>query len=165
MAGVSKYTEEDRGKVYFSLQLNDGNVKRTSRELGYPESTVRQWKKDFVENGPPAADVVEEVSNQFVVVGERIQFKALLRAEKMVDDPGTPLKLAELTALSGMLTDKLNAARGLATQRVEHKHTLPSADEARELLRGFASELIEMSASRDGEIIDAEIVEIKALHP
>jgi transposase-like protein len=165
MAGAKKYTESDRAAVYFSLQVNDGNVKRTARETGYPESTVRLWKKDFATKGPPSADAIEEVSSDFVADGERIRNKALLRAEEMVDDRSTNLKLAELTALSGMLTDKLNTARGLDIRRVEHQHHLPDAEEARELMRGFASELIAMSAARDGEIIDAEIVETKSLTP
>jgi transposase-like protein len=165
MAGVRKYTESDRAAVYVSLQVNDGNVKRTARETGYPESTVRLWKKDFSTKGPPSADAVATVSADFVADGERIRNKALLRAEEMVDDRSTNLKLAELTALSGMLTDKLNTARGLDVRRVEHQHRLPDAEEARELMRGFASELIAMSASRDGEIVDAEIVETKSLTP
>jgi transposase-like protein len=163
MAGVSKYTESDRAAVYFSLQVNAGNVKRTARETGYPESTVRLWKKEFSEKGPPSTDAVEAVSSDFIADGERIRNKALMRAEKMIDDTGSNLKLAELTAISGMLTDKLNVALGLATKRVEHQHHLPSADEARELLRGFADEMAALTAERDAEIIDAEIVEQRAL--
>jgi transposase-like protein len=165
MAGASKYTEADKAAVYVLLQVHAGNVKRTARESGYPESTVRQWKKDFSEKGPPSADVVAEVSQDFIADAQRIRNKALLRAEEMVDDRSKSMRLAELTALSGMLTDKLNTAQGLDVRRVEHQHHLPDAEEARELMRGFASELIAMSASRDGEIIDAEIVETKSLTP
>jgi hypothetical protein len=163
MAGVSKYTESDRAAVYFSLQVNSGNVKRSARETGYPESTVRLWKKEFSEKGPPAADAVEAVASDFVADGERIRNKALMRAEKMIDDVDSNLKLAELTAISGMLTDKLNVAQGLATKRVEHTHTLPTADEARELLRGFADEMRQLASERDAEIIDAEVIEQRAL--
>ena len=42
MAGRAKYTEEDRAKVFVLLRTNDGNVKRTSREAGVPENTVRR---------------------------------------------------------------------------------------------------------------------------
>ena len=163
MAGRSKYAEADRAAVFVVLGVNEGNVKRTARETGYPESTVRMWKKEFAEKGPPSSDAVEEVSSNFIADGERIRNKALMRAEAMIDDKGSNLKLAELTALSGMLTDKLNVALGLATKRVEHQHHLPTADEARELLRGFAEEMAVLTASRDAEIIDAEIVEQRAL--
>lgn len=163
MAGVSKYTESQKASVYLSLQVNAGNVKRSARETGIPESTVRLWKKDFAENGPPNTDVLEAVSSDFIADGERIRNKALKRAEKMIDDEDSKLKLAELTALSGMLTDKLNVAQGLATGRVEHQHHLPSADEARELLRGFAEEMASLSAAHDAEIIDAEVIEQRAL--
>jgi transposase-like protein len=165
MAGVSKYTEADRAAVYFSLQITGGNIKRTAREAGYPESTVRGWKKDFAENGPPSAEAIEEVSSDFIKDGERIRNKALDRIEQVLDDPLSKPKLAELNTTVGVLTDKLNTARGLDVKRVEHQHHLPDAEEARELMRGFASELIAMSASRDGEIIDAEIVETKSLTP
>jgi transposase-like protein len=165
MAGASKYTESDKAAVYFSLQVNDGNVKRTAREAGYPESTVRQWKKDFSEKGPPSAEALEEVSSDFIKDGERIRNKALDRIEQVLDDPLSKPRLAELNTTVGVLTDKLNTARGLSVQRVEHQHHLPPAEEARELMRGFASELIAMSAERDGEIIDAEVVEIKSLNP
>jgi hypothetical protein len=40
------YSKGERACVFLSLAANRGNVKRTARETGVPESTVRLWRNE-----------------------------------------------------------------------------------------------------------------------
>ena len=51
----ASHSNADRSLVYTTLLSNDGNVKRTARETGINETTVRRWKKEFLTT-PPAQD-------------------------------------------------------------------------------------------------------------
>ena len=63
MAGKSQYSDSDKARVYTTLLANEGNVKRSSRETGVPEATVRRWKNEFEENPPPVEVVAEAVAD------------------------------------------------------------------------------------------------------
>lgn len=156
MAGRATYSESDKARVYVVLTANDGNVKRTSRETGVPENTVRRWRNDFKQDGPPPTDAVEEAAQDFVGDAERVRNLALARIEKLIP---TSEKLNELNNTVGILTDKIDRARGLDTRRIEHTHHLPAADEVRELMSGFVEGMKELSRAREAEIVEAEIVE------
>ena len=153
---ASKYSEADKARVYVLLATNDGNVKRTSRDSGLPESTVRMWKRDFEINGPPALD--EEIQAEvgdFVGEAVTVRWKAL----RVLDSKIADAKPSELIAVIGVLTDKIDRARGLAIGRVEHVHALPSPEEIRESLGAALQGVLEAAKQRQFEIVDAEIVE------
>jgi transposase-like protein len=149
------YTDDDKVKVYVALAANEGMVKRTARETGIPESTVRRWKKEFAEN-PPAIEDIERAVGNFVEDADRVRGKALLLIEKRID--AGDAKVNELNNTVGILTDKIDRARGLTDHKVEHTHRL-DASELRELMSGFVQDMKALSAAREAEIIDAEIVE------
>jgi transposase-like protein len=163
------YTEADKAQAYVVLTTNDGNVKRTARDTGIPETTVSRWKKEWAEKGPPAVDQVEAAVGAFVDRATSVRDDALtvidLKIQLLKKDPDKA-KLAELTTVLGVLDDKITRAQGLATGRVEHVHALPSGDQlVAPLLEAFAA-VKQLTAQREGEVIeDAEfsIVEPKAL--
>jgi transposase-like protein len=162
VAARATYTDADKAKVYVVLTTNEGNVKRTARETGVPENTVRRWKKDFEENGPPSTEEVErEVTNflEEAVSVRDLSLQALrLKVELLLKDPDK-VKVAELTTLMGVLTDKIDRAAGLALGRVEHQHTLPPVEEMAAQLGSALRLAIEAADRRDVEIIDAEFEE------
>jgi transposase-like protein len=163
------YTEADKAQVYVVLTTNDGNVKRTARDTGTPENTVRRWKKEWAENGPPSTEEVEVAVGAFLDEAVELRGLALTALRRKVDlllkDPDK-VKVAELTTLMGVLDDKITRAQGLATGRVEHVHALPSGDQlVAPLLEAFEA-VRQLTAQREGEVIeDAEfsVVERKAL--
>ena len=57
------------------------------------------------------------------------------------------------------MDDKIRLASGLATKRTETVHTLPSREEMKELMGGFAEGLVEAAEARTGEIIEVEAEE------
>lgn len=159
MAGRATYSEDDKARVYVVLLANDGNVKRTSRETGVPENTVRRWKKQFEKDGPPAEEKVEEAASDFLEEADTVRFMALRRIKELIPESN---KIGELNTTVGILTDKIDRVR-LPNKQVDHVHHLPPADEIRELMAGFAQGMAELSRARDEEIVDAEIVEKPAL--
>lgn len=164
MAGRATYTEEDKTRVFVVLAANDGNVKRTSRETGVPVGTIRSWRTQF-ESNPPDTSQLEIAVGDFV--GEATSLRKLglealrKKVELLVKNP-EGVKVAELTTLVGVLTDKIDRASGVS-QKVTHEHHLPPADEVRDLMRGFVDTMQELSRAREEEIVEAEIVEQPAL--
>jgi transposase-like protein len=159
VAARATYTDADKARVYVVLASNDGNVKRTSRETGVPENTVRRWKKEF-EESPPTTDLVQEAVGDFVGDADRVRHKALLAIEKKIDSGDA--KVGELNNTVGILTDKIDRARGLDVKRVEHEHKLDPSS-VREALVGFMQDMHQMSTAREVEIVEAEVVEQAAL--
>jgi transposase-like protein len=163
------YTEAEKAAAYVVLTTNDGNVKRTARDLGYPENTVRRWKKDWEQNGPPSTDELEVAVGAFLERATSVRDDALtvidMKLQLLKKDPDKA-KLAELTTVLGVLDDKITRASGLATSRTEHTLALPSGDElVAPLIEAFKA-VQQLTAQREGEVIeDAEYsdVERKAL--
>lgn len=158
------YTGADKAQVYVVLTTNEGNVKRTARDTGVPENTVRRWKKEWAENGPPSTEEVERAVGEFLDEAVEVRGMALevvrLKLELLVKDPESA-KVGELTTLIGVLDDKITRASGLATSRTEHVHRLPSGEELREALLEAFRPVQQLTQQREGEVIeDAEYVEI-----
>lgn len=153
------YSDQDLARLYVSLSANEGNVKRTARDTGIPESTVRSWKKKWDDGeAPPQADVELAVTT-FTEDAERVRDKAL----KAIEEKIPTAKVGELTTLVGVLDDKITRARGLATGRVEHVHALPDADEIRRTLGAVLQGTLQAAAAREEDIIDAEVIEEQAV--
>lgn len=160
MAGRRQYSEDDKAKVYVVLAANDGNVKRTARETGVPENTVRRWRNEFQE-APPRTELVEQAMGDFVEEAESVRNLALARIKDLIP---TSTRINELNTTVGILTDKIDRARGLGeTRTVKHEHELTSSDELKALMGGFVKEMRARASEREEEIQDAEIVEQAAL--
>lgn len=165
MAGRSKFTEADRAKVYFALQASDFNVKATARETGFPVTTVRRWRDEFRDGiNVPTEEAVTQVADAHVAKIDEVRDLTLTKIEDKLNS-GEPLKLSELSTTFGILDDKSTRAKGLATSRVEGQIALPSREELSQALMSALQHGIEQATGRQQEIIDAEIVEPKALPP
>lgn len=151
------YSDDELARLYVTLHTNEGNVKRTTRDTGIPESTVRSYKKKWEENGPPALDQIEQAVVEYVGTMERTRDLALQRMhERLEADKGT---LPQIATVFGVLTDKIDRARGLPSGTVEHKHTLPSPDEIRATLGALVEGAMAAHQEREEDIIDAEFAE------
>lgn len=147
----------DKARVYAALLSNDGIVKRTARDTGINETTVRRWKREFEEN-PPPIEALEEAKGDFIADAKRVRNKAVLEIERQID--AKEFKGAALVTVVGVLDDKITRVEGPVTKhQVDHVHHLPSADEARELLGGLLTGAIESGRTRQADLIDAELME------
>lgn len=146
------YTDEDRGRVFLALTVNQGNVKRSARDTNVPVSTVRLWKQDWEKQGPSQEIVVaaQAQAEVFAEDAERIRSKALLEYERKVDEGDVSAK--DLMVGVGVLSDKINMARGLA--RKEPQDTQVTVDRAvmRELAAGFVQGALADARERESEI-------------
>jgi len=158
------YTDAEIASVYVVLTTNEGNVKRTARDTGVPENTVRRWKKKWESEGPPQLDEIEQVATDMISEAERVRDLALRKIEdRLREDKGT---LAQIVTAYGVLTDKIDRARGIgSSHHHEHKLTLPSPDEIRATLGALVEGVQAGHAVREDEIEDAEIIEQPALLP
>jgi transposase-like protein len=157
-----RYSDEDRARAYVVYTANGGNVKRSARDTGLPEGTLRGWMRDWDENGPPL-EMVEKIANfagEFVEDASRIRDLALSELEVQIRRG--EVKAAQLVATVGMLQDKINMAKGLATSRTETVHALPPAEEIADALGTALQAALHAAQMRDGEIIDAEITALSA---
>lgn len=161
MAARKEYTDEERARVFVTLTTNQGNIKRTARDTGLPVSTIRNWRNEWEESGPPDTALVEAASGTFVENAERVRDKALDVLESKLND-ATP---SALVATIGMLQDKVSIARGLATSRTETVHSLPPAEDIAKTLSAAFQAALDVSQQRDDEIIDAEITALEPAAP
>lgn len=160
---MATWSDEDKARAYVALAANDGNVKRTAREIGVPENTLRRWRDDWQQNGPPQTEDVEMAMGEFLEEASNLRGRALLalklKVEQLIKDPKA-VKVAELTTLVGVLDDKITRASGLATSRTEHVHTLPSPDEIREALGQVFQGALDAAKQRAEDIQDADFTEV-----
>lgn len=160
MAGRTTYTEADKARVFVVLTANDGNIKRTARETGVPESTVRNFKREFEQN-PPSAELVEaEIeTGDYTVDLEVIRTELALALRREIPH----MRGKDLAVALGIVDDKLTRARGLATERTETVHRLPSPEELALAGQMLAQGAIEAARQRQQEIVEANVRQQPAL--
>jgi transposase-like protein len=56
--GKRRYSDQDRAAAVAAVTANGGNIQRTARQLGIPETSLRQWVK--AERHPEAAQMSVE---------------------------------------------------------------------------------------------------------
>lgn len=150
------YSDSDRALVFAELTVNEGNIKRTARNLSIPVSTVRYFKQQWEVEGldPKVAEALPAVYEENLERMERVQSKLLAAIEQALDD-GT-LKGKDLLTGFGIFTDKIRALKGLDTKKVEHTFELPDPEKVREIFGGVVQELVGAARDRAAEIEDAE---------
>lgn len=165
----SKYSASDRAVVYAGLEANDGNIKRTARETGYPISTIRDWKQAWERKGieSEVADALPLVVTDFVEDATRVRNKLLMRLEQLADKGD--LTGREIVPALGMLTDKIRAYSGLADVK-QHLHVveIPALNELEARLGGALEQLVSVGNQRQAEIdevVDLEPSQFRELQP
>ena len=163
MSGKSQYTSDDRITVYLALVSNDGNVKRTARDTGFSETTVRRWKKEFDTNPPDREAVVEAVeSGDYVDKLRSTRDEALKWLRKKIPDASA----RDLGTIYGILTDKLARIEQVGSDTEHHHfHHLPPSDEVAELLTGLSQGAISDTRRRQTELEETKLREQPALMP
>lgn len=153
------YSDSDKALVYAELEMSDGNVKRTARNLNVPISTVRYFKQQWQEEGVPreVEEALPAVVKEFVDDAERVRDKLLIALEQKVDS--RDINAREIVTALGVLTDKIRAMRGLDARKVEHSISLPDATEMRALFQGVIQEVVGAAQTRNDELEAADIVE------
>jgi transposase-like protein len=150
-----EWDDESKATAYVIWISNGKSVRQTARETGIPVSTISYWGKDWEKNGPPA-NLTEKIANnvyEFIAHASSVRETAMLKLEELI--PQAEVKqLSAIATVVGIMDDKIRLANGLATKRTETVHTLPSKEEMRELMSGFADNLVSAAEDRSADIIE-----------
>ena len=153
----TEWSDEDRAAAYVVWIANDKNIRRTARETGIGHTTVAYWAKGWEKNGPPEA-LDAKITNsayEFVHHASSVREKAMKKLEELIPEAEVK-QLSAIATVVGIMDDKIRLASGLATKRTETVHTLPTRDEMKELMSGFAEGLISAADDRASETVQIE---------
>lgn len=151
-----RYSAEDKAAIVATLAANNGNVKRTARELEVPEQTVRDTKRTQEQRNLPTA-VAEAVPVIALDMADRVKTvrdRLLTEIENQVERG--ELKGSALVTAFGILFDKARILDGLATDRKEVVNTGPSPEELAKEVASYIGRTLAAGSQRDEEIQDAE---------
>ena len=157
MAGSNRrtFSEADKAAGLVTLAANDGNVKRTARDLGVSTVTVRRWRDQAQHGQGPSQALVGAATDTFVADATRVRNKAMALIEAKLDKgEGT---LSDLNRVYGTATDKINVAKGLPTSRTETVTNEQSREDMARLMAATIAGAIEAARTRS-EVIEATVV-------
>jgi transposase-like protein len=179
----SPYMKREVAQVLSMLMLNDNNVGWTSRESGVPQSTIRSWRRTYLEVADEdITDLHKEIyelmqtsgtkqiqdSYEIADVGKTILLTNLKRIkDAQRKDKKYILKPNEATmvnTIAGTWQDKGDRGMGKPTTIVENKTA--SIEEAEANFEKWLPQMIEASIMRikeldttEDSIVEAEVVE------
>lgn len=158
-----KYQDSDRQMVYAGLAVSGGNVRRTARDTGYPEQTVRDWKKRWEAEGAPevVASGAVPIVDQFYEKARTLRDLLLVKLEERIaaDDITTKDVITSI----GILTDKIRLIEGLPTNRTENVSKGMSPEELGAAIGSLAKGALEAAKERQSDLNVIEGNTLKAL--
>jgi len=154
------YTEHDQARVAVTLQANEGNVKRTARDLDMPHMTVRDWKAKWEREGYPAPveELLPEVRSEQIATFEDARNLALTVVYEKLESRNVSAR--DAAWIVGVFTDKIRLIQGQATNRTETVQALPDAKELAKELAAYIAGTVDAAQLRNDEIDDAEWKEV-----
>ena len=157
MSKRTEWTDEDRAAAYVAWISNDKNIRATARQCGLGHTTLAYWVKEWEKNGPPENldDKIRATAYEFVHHASSVREKAMRKLEELIPDAEVK-QLSAIATVVGIMDDKIRLAQGLATKRTETVHTLPTRDEMKELMSGFADSLVTSAEDRAMDVVQIE---------
>lgn len=153
----TEWNDEARAATYVQWIACDKKIRETSRITGVPHATVAYWAKQWEKDGPPEHLDVEIRKNayEFVDHANKVRKQAMEKLEELIPDAEVK-QLSAIATVVGIMDDKIRLAQGLATKRTETVHTLPTKEEMKELMSGFADSLVSAAEDRAAETVSIE---------
>jgi hypothetical protein len=153
----TEWDDEAKAITYVQWIACDKRIRETSRVTGVPVATVGYWAKQWEKDGPPETMDVEIRKNayEFVDHANRVRKQAMEKLEELIPDAEVK-QLSAIATVVGIMDDKIRLAQGLATKRTETVHTLPTKQEMKELMSGFADSLVASAEDRSKDTIQVE---------
>lgn len=163
-----QYTKLDRAKVYWQLNANGNNLKRTAREMGVPVPTIRAWRKkwdageDIPEALPVEKNPYDPEAFDYLAALKDLRMQTIMR---LADQILHSQSLDHLTKLLATIDRDLDRAENKPDRlggSVNINVRLPSAEETANLLSGLVNNTLSDIDQRHGEILELEATEIPA---
>lgn len=109
-----RYTDDERATALAALTANGGNVSKTSKQLGIPEMTLRQWSDGS--RHPEATQMSEDKKEPLSDACERIARQLADAMPKKIGKAG----LQQTATSFAIMVDKMQLLRGKATSIQKH---------------------------------------------
>lgn len=157
------YTENDQAFIAVTLQVNDGNIRKTARDTGVPVSTVRDFRDKWESEGypDPVDDALPIARATFIEEAKEVRYLMVQRLREKVDRNEATTR--DLITGIQVLTDKINVMEGMATSRTEIAQiALPDTAELARELAEYVNRTVSDAVDR-ANAIDAEWQEVKPL--
>jgi transposase-like protein len=149
------WTDADKAATYVQWVSCDKRIRETSRITGVPAATVGYWARQWEKDGPPEHldGEIRKNAYEFVDHANRVRKQAMEKLEELIPDAEVK-QLSAIATVVGIMDDKIRLAQGLATKRTETVHTLPTKEEMKELMSGFADNLVNAAEDRASEVVE-----------
>ena len=153
----TEWTDSDRAAAYVIWVSNDKNIRATARQCGINHTTIAYWAKKWEKDGPPEHldGEIRKNAYEFVDHANRVRKQAMEKLEELIPEAEAK-QLSAVATVVGIMDDKIRLAQGLATKRTETVHTLPTREEMKELMSGFAEGLVGAAEERAQEVVQIE---------
>lgn len=159
-------TKEEKAYTLAVLYSNDGNIKRTARETGVHESTIRDWRNKQEKNPDPVIEeLMRDAGNDIIIKGNKIiglsqtilihSMETIWKEIREGTRSLSPADAVKLSTVGAIWTDKVVRAQGKPTSINEDRKTLDpkSAETALEL---YLPKMFEQATIRQRELEKAD---------
>lgn len=130
-----RYSDEDRANALAALAANGGNVNLTARQLGIPETTLRQWSKG--QRRPEAAQMSEGKKEPLAERFEGIAYALLDHAGESLTD----LNARDAIFSAAIAVDKMRLLREQPTAINKNDNAHSMSAELNEYLQAYREEM------------------------
>lgn len=155
--GARKFTDDDKAQMLVALAANDGNVKKTARELGVSAVTLRRYRDQHKRGQQPVSDeTLDAAREDFLTKAASVRDAALSLLEEKIDEGS--MSGRDLITAVGVLDDKIARANAANSTPTDGGNALPPPDQLRALMAGAVEGAIAAAERRDREIVEAEVV-------
>lgn len=148
--GKRVYSDEDKAAALALLDFNRGNVYRTAKLLGIPDSTLDEWAKG--RNMSAAVPKMRERKKG--ELAEKFEEIAHMALDATIDDPEGLRKAGPQARIvvAGVATEKKLLLTGNPTQITRHVEAQATAEQA-------VKRLLELARERDPSVTKKQVVE------
>ena len=143
MAGMKRYSDEERANALAALAANGGNVQRTARQLGIPHKTLDNWAKGVCH--PEAAENGNNKKGDMADALEALAWKLISAMPQKIKKAS----LAQVATAAGIAIDKMRLLR-------EHSSSIAGRDMSDDERLTRLRELVERARRRRLGLSDAD---------
>ena len=105
-----RYSDDQRANALAALAANGGNIKRTSRDLGIPQQTLREWSKGLCH--PAVTELRDQKKGTLAQGLEEMAWKLIGVVPEALKD----CNIQQLATALGITIDKMQLLRNKPTE-------------------------------------------------
>lgn len=147
------YSDDDKATVLVTLEANNGNVKKTSRETEVAEQTIRDWKKSAERGALPATVQAALPAVRSAFVDKAVTVRELMMDQLEAAVLNNELKGRDLIVGIGVMTDKIHVVQARTAPPKEEVVESATAQEIGKKLYEYLERSFAAGEKRDADIV------------